>query len=93
MTDLYYVPILDKRRKVVGKKQMVRLKPEVFKRYGHLVKSITPTSNEGFKIELYSAKEALELIGKYYSLFIDKDKEGNPIHPIVNVYIPNNDRT
>jgi Phage terminase, small subunit len=79
LTELYDVPILDKEGTYMGDRQMVRLKPETFEQYGHLIKSITPASAGGFKIEVYSAKEALELIGKHHNLFTEKDDEGNPI--------------
>jgi phage terminase small subunit len=48
--------------------------------------------HEWVEVELHDPQKALELIGKHYSLFVDKDKNGNPIQPIVNVYIPKNNR-
>lgn len=47
---------------------------------------------EWVEVELHDPQRALELIGKHHNLFMDRDKEGNPIQPIVNVYIPKNDR-
>ncbi len=47
---------------------------------------------EWVEVELHDSQRALELIGKHHSLFVDRDGEGNPIQPIVNVYIPKNDR-
>jgi phage terminase small subunit len=47
---------------------------------------------EWVEVELHDSQKALELIGKHYSLFVDRDKEGNPIQPVVNIYIPKNDR-
>lgn len=47
---------------------------------------------EWVEVELHDSQKALELIGKHHSLFIDRDKEGNPIQPIVNVYVPENNR-
>jgi phage terminase small subunit len=47
---------------------------------------------EWVEVELHDSQKALELIGKHFNLFIDRDREGNPIQPIVNVYIPKNDR-
>ena len=90
--EFYDVPVLDRDGKHVGERQSVRVKQDTFERYGHLVKSIAPTANGDFKVELYSAQTALELTGKTHSAFVDRDKEGNPIQPIVNVYIPKNDR-
>ena len=92
LVELYDEPIVDKRGKQIGYRQVPRLIPEMFQRYGHLIKSIKPAATGGYSVELYSAKEALDMIGKYYSLFIDKDKEGNPIQPVVNVYMPDNNR-
>lgn len=40
------------------------------KKYGHLVKSITPTKF-GIKIELHDNKSALDSIDKYHALFTD----------------------
>lgn len=90
--EFYDVPILDKDGQHIGDRQAVRIRKDAFERYGHLIKSITPTSNGDIKVELYSAQTALELTGKTYSAFVDRDKEGNPIQPIVNVYIPGNNR-
>jgi phage terminase small subunit len=47
---------------------------------------------EWIEVELHDPQRALELIGKHHNLFVERDKEGNPIQPIVNVYIPKNDR-
>jgi len=50
---------------------------------------------EWVEVELHNPQKALELIGRHHNLFMDRDKEGNPIQPIqpiVNVYIPKNDR-
>ena len=47
---------------------------------------------EWVEVELHDPQRALELIGKHHNLFVDRDKEGNPIQPIVNVYIPTNNR-
>ena len=47
---------------------------------------------EWVEVELHDSQKALELIGKHYNLFVDRDKEGNPIQPIVNVYMPKNNR-
>lgn len=47
---------------------------------------------EWVEVELHDSQKALELIGKHHNLFVDRDKEGNPIQPIVNVYIPKNNR-
>lgn len=47
---------------------------------------------EWVEVELHDSQKALELIGKHHGLFVDRDNEGNPIQPIVNVYIPRNDR-
>lgn len=47
---------------------------------------------EWVEVELHDPQRALELIGKHHSLFVDRDDKGNPIQPIVNVYIPKNDR-
>jgi hypothetical protein len=47
---------------------------------------------EWIEVELHDPQRALELIGKHHSLFVDRDGEGNPIQPVVNVYIPKNDR-
>jgi terminase small subunit-like protein len=79
LAEPYDVPVLDKDGNHLGDRQMIRLKPEAFERYGHLIKSITPASTGGFKIEVYSAKEALELIGKHHNLFTERDDEGNPL--------------
>ena len=92
MLEFYDVPILDKDGEHIGSRQSIRVKPEAFERFGHLFKSISPTSSGDFKVELHDAQRALELLGKTYSLFVDKDKEGNPIQPVVNVYIPQNNR-
>ncbi len=47
---------------------------------------------EWVEVELHDPQKALELIGKHYSLFVDRDDKGEVIQPIVNVYIPKNDR-
>jgi phage terminase small subunit len=85
LTEPYDVPVLDKDGNHLGDRQMIRLKPEAFERYGHLIKSISPASAGGYKVEVYSAKEALELIGKHHSLFIDRDEKGKPIQPTIVV--------
>lgn len=92
MIEPYAIPILDRDHKKVGERQSIRLKDEALEKYGHLIKSISPTANGDFKVELYSAQTALELMGKTYSLFADRDDKGNVIQPAVNVYIPKNDR-
>jgi len=43
----------------------------------HLLKSRSVTK-EGERIEVYSAKEALELIGKHHGLFVDRQEQGKP---------------
>jgi len=48
--------------------------------------------HEWVEVELHDPQRALELIGRHHSLFIDRDDGGKPIHPVVNVYIPKNDR-
>jgi len=48
--------------------------------------------HEWVEVELHDPQRALELIGKHHSLFVDRDEEGKPIQPIVNFYIPKNDR-
>jgi len=85
LTELSDEPVLDKEGNHIGDRQVARLKPEMFERYGHLIKSITPASGGGYKVEVYSAKEALELIGKHHSLFIDRDDKGKPIQPTIVV--------
>ena len=92
LLEFYDVPIMDKEGQVVGSRQSIRVKPEAFERFGHLFKSITPTASGEFKVELHNAQTALELLGKTYSLFVDRDDKGNPIQPVVNVYIPKNSR-
>lgn len=92
LIEFYDVPIIDKDGNHVGDRQAIRIKQEAFERFGHLIKSISPTSTGDFKVELYSSQTALELMGKTYSLFMDRDKEGNPVQPVVNVYIPTNNR-
>lgn len=47
---------------------------------------------EWVEVELHDPQRALELIGKHHNLFVDRDNEGNPIQPVVNVYIPKNNR-
>jgi hypothetical protein len=92
MVEPYDVPIVDDKGKHLGSRQSIRLTSEALERYGHLIKSITPTANGDYKIELYSKREALELMGKTWSIFVDRDDKGKPIQPVVNVYIPKNDR-
>ena len=48
--------------------------------------------HEWVEVELHDPQKALELIGRHHNLFVDRDKEGNPIQPIVNVYMPANNR-
>jgi phage terminase small subunit len=43
----------------------------------HLVKSRSVTK-EGERIELYSAQEALALLGKHHGLFVDRQETGPP---------------
>lgn len=77
------------------------------KKHFHLIKKIKTKRNrfivgrgekaedwegEWVEVELHDPQRALELIGKHFSLFVERDDKGNPIHPIVNVYIPRNDR-
>lgn len=48
---------------------------------------------EWVEVELHDPQRALELIGKHHNLFVDRDKEGNPVVPaVVNVYLPKNER-
>jgi phage terminase small subunit len=50
--------------------------------------------HEWVEVELHDPQKALELIGKHHNLFMDRDKDGNPVQPaVVNVYIPGNNRT
>jgi len=86
------VPVIDKEGKHVGERQSIRIRQEAFEKMGHLIKSISPTSGGDFKVELYSAQQALELMGKTYSIFAERDEKGNIIQPVVNVYIPDNKR-
>jgi phage terminase small subunit len=93
LVEFYDVPVLDKEGNDLGTRQSVRIKNGALEKFGNLIKSISPTSNGDFKVELYSAQTALELMGKTYSLFVDRDEKGRPIIPAtVNVYIPKNDR-
>lgn len=77
------------------------------KRHFHLIKKIKTKRNrqivgkgenaktwegEWVEVELHDPQRALELIGKHFSLFVDRDDKGDVIQPIVNVYIPKNDR-
>lgn len=77
------------------------------KKHLHLIKKIKTKRNrqivgkgedaqtwegEWVEVELHDPQRALELIGKHHNLFVDRDKEGNPIQPVVNVYIPKNNR-
>lgn len=92
LMEPYDVPILDKDGVNLGSRQAMKLKSDALEKYGHLIKAINPTPNGDWKIELYSKKEALELMGKTWSIFVDRDEKGKPIQPVVNVYIPKNDR-
>lgn len=80
--------------------------PEALKHL-HLIKKIKTKRNrqirgkgedaetwegEWVEVELHDAQAALVNLGKHYSLFVDRDDKGEVIHPIVNVYIPKNDR-
>ena len=56
----------------------------------HLIKSMTPAAY-GTKIELHNAQRALELIGKAYGLFIDK-QEVKVDEAKVAIYLPDNKR-
>lgn len=47
------------------------------KRKLHLIKSLSETK-EGLKVELYSAQEALALLGKAHRLFVDKQEISGP---------------
>jgi phage terminase small subunit len=63
----------------------------------HLVKSLSETK-DGLKVELYSAQEALALLGKTHRLFVDKQEisgpEGKPIEVIeVEAVKPGDDDT
>lgn len=77
------------------------------KKHFHLIKKIKTKRNrfivgrgekaedwegEWVEVELHDPQRALELIGKHHNLFVDRDKEGNPILPTVNVYMPQNGR-
>lgn len=77
------------------------------KKHLHLIKKIKTKRNrqifgkgdlaqewegEWVEVELHDPQRALELIGKHHNLFVDRDKEGNPIQPVVNVYMPQNGR-
>jgi hypothetical protein len=92
LLEFYDVPILDKDGNHIGDRQSIRVKQNAFERFGYLFKSISPTSGGDFKVELHDAQRALELLGKTYSLFVDRDDQGKPIQPVVNVYIPANNR-
>ena len=69
MVEPYDVPILDKTGEYVGNRQSFRLKPEAFRRYGYLIKSIAPTRSGDFKFELHDAQKAKELIGRHRNMF------------------------
>lgn len=43
--------------------------------------------HEWVEVELHDPQKALELIGKHYSLFIDRDDKGKPLVPKVKAYI------
>ncbi len=47
---------------------------EKIKTRGHLIKELTYLPGAKISIKLYSAKDALALLGKYYSLFTDRVK-------------------
>lgn len=92
MIEFYDMPVIDKEGKNLGTRQAVRMKEGALEKYGHLIKAVVPTSYGDYKIELHNSQTALELMGKTWSLFVDKDEKGKPIQPVVNVYIPKNDR-
>lgn len=69
LIEFYDVPVLDKDGNYVGDRQSIRFKPGAFEMYGYLVKSISPTSHGDFKIELYDAQKAKELIGRHRNMF------------------------
>lgn len=77
--EFYDAPVLDKTGTHVGFKQAIKIKPDTFEKHGHLIKSIAPASNGDFRIELHNSQAALELMGKSYSLFTEKDDDGNPL--------------
>lgn len=43
----------------------------------HLIRSITPT-RYGDKVEVHDQQSALQLLGKYYGLFVDRQETGQP---------------
>lgn len=59
-----------------GEVEVIRtaINAEMVKQYGHLIKTISFT-NAGPKIEFYSRMDALQLIGKHYSLFEQKEQQ------------------
>lgn len=80
--------------------------PEALKNL-HLIKKIKTKRNrqitgkgesavewegEWIEVELHDPQAALQLLGRHHSLFIDRDDEGKPIAPKVNIYLPENDR-
>jgi phage terminase small subunit len=72
MADLvepYDIPILDKEGMLVGHRQSFRVKQGAFEKYGHLIKSISPTSAGDFKVELHDSQKARELIGRHRNMF------------------------
>jgi phage terminase small subunit len=92
MIEAVDIPVLDRKGEHVGERPAIRLKPDALEKYGHLIKAVTPTINGDYRIELHSVQSALELMGKTWSIFVDRDEKGKPIQPVVNVYIPKNDR-
>lgn len=79
IVEPYDIPILDKEGNHVGDRQSFQIKPEAFEKYGHLIKSISPGSNGGFKFELHDSQKALELIGRHHNIFAERDEDGNPL--------------
>ena len=65
-------PIMDRKGNHVGDKQVVRVKPDTFDKFGFLIKSISPVPGGGFRVELHNSQTALELLGKTYKLFKDE---------------------
>lgn len=65
-------PVIDKTGTHVGDRQVIHVKVDAFKQYGHLVKSVSPAHGGGFRVEMYSAQEALELLGKAQRLFVEQ---------------------
>jgi hypothetical protein len=90
-------PIRDNKGAIVMKDgqplthQVTHIDEEMLKKRGYLVKAITPARGGGLRIEMYSAKDALDTLARIRRLVQDAPP-GPPVEEHIHIYLPDNQR-